>query len=127
VTSPRFEVSAVSVVVIHLGLTCVVEYVPRSSKLWNRIGQFTSLETQNDWQALSILDITSVVEIPTQLPLIGIPLSSRMCTIITVYKLADVLHALERPTAITQGRQPKYARMTMVGVTTGERVWVSFI
>lgn len=83
------------------------------------MGQITSAEAIDDADTLALVDSRSIAKLPTLGPA-TVHMFSRLTTIMTVYKLIDILHVVEG--ARPQGRQPRYARMSTIGISKEDSV-----
>jgi len=73
-----------------------------------------SLETVDLRSALTLVESECVM--PTEMAVMNRRTPSKLCQLLTVYKLVDILHAIDQPSTITSGRNPKYSRLPGIGI-----------
>lgn len=71
-------------------------------------------------RALSVVDMEGAM--PTHMADLSHHMQPRLCHAMSTYKLIDVLHALDHPDAVSLGRNPRYSRMSSIGIAVGNKV-----
>jgi hypothetical protein len=70
-------------------------------------------------QALAVVDTDSVI--PADMPPLRKPMPSKLCHLMAIYKLVDILHAMDDPSIKNRKDdtkvRPIYARMYSIGVS----------
>jgi len=73
-----------------------------------------SLETVDLHSALNLVESECVM--PTEMAVMNRQTHSKLCQLLTVYKLVDILHAIDQPSTVTSGHNPKYLRLPGYGI-----------
>lgn len=73
-----------------------------------------SLEAVDLRSALNLVE--SECAMPTELSVMNRRTPSKLCQLLSVYKLVDILRAVDQPSTVLSGRNPTYSRLPGIGI-----------
>lgn len=66
-----------------------------------------------------------ITKLPADIPNLKKPMPSKLCHLMAMYKLIDILHAIDDPSTIGSGIHPNYPRMQRIGISEKNDVSIS--